>query len=80
MLTQQQLLSRFAERFLVGPLPRPSVLQFAAAGRSLDVAGNSVIRLHQSCEQLVYIAEGATKLVARASGGREQASRAEAQR
>lgn len=72
MLTQQQLLSRFTERFLDGALARPSVLQFAAAGRSLDAPGNSVFRLDESCDQLVYLAEGATKLVARASGGREQ--------
>lgn len=72
MLTQQQLLTRFAERFLVDTLPGPSVSQFAAAGRSLEAAGNSAIRLDESCDQLVYLAEGATKLVARASGGREQ--------
>lgn len=72
MLTQHQLLSRFADRFLAGPSSRASLLQFAAAGRSLDAAANTVARIDESCDQLVYLAEGATKLVARASGGREQ--------
>lgn len=72
MLTQQQLLSRFADCFLDGSPPGPGALQFAVAGRSLEAARDSAIRLDDSCDQLVYLAEGATKLVARASGGREQ--------
>ncbi len=72
MLTQQQLLSRFADRYLTDGFPGPDALQFAAAGRSLNAARDNVIRLDESCDQLVYLAEGATKLVARASGGREQ--------
>lgn len=72
MLTQQQLLSRFVDRFLAGSLPGPGELQFAAAGRSVDAIRDSMVRLDDSCDQLVYLAEGATKLVARASGGREQ--------
>lgn len=72
MLTQQQLLSRFADRFLEGHAPAPGVLQFAAAGRSLSAVHDTAIRLDDSCDQLVWLAEGATKLVAKASGGREQ--------
>lgn len=72
MLTQQQLLSRFVDHFLAGSLPGAGELQFAAAGRSVDAIRDSMVRLDDSCDQLVYLAEGATKLVARASGGREQ--------
>lgn len=76
MLTQQQLLSRFACRFLDDACDAseiaPVVPQFAAAGRAVEAARDTALRLDDSCDQLVWLAEGATKLVAEASGQREQ--------
>lgn len=72
MLSEQELLVQFADCVLPA-MPTESLLpQFAAAGRAVRAAKDSIIRLDDSCDQMVFLAQGATKLVARASGGREQ--------
>lgn len=72
MLTQSQLLARFAARLMPDGMGEPWQLQFAAASRMLTLARDERARLDQSCDQLVFLSRGATKLVAHASHDREQ--------
>lgn len=72
MLNEQELMAQFANSLLAGALPDSILSQFRAAGRAVQASRDSGIRLDDSCDQLVFLARGATKLVARASGGREQ--------
>ncbi len=73
MLAHHESFRRFSDRFSGDhPLSDASVLQFEAAGRILEVEPDTPVRLDDSCDQLVFLAQGATKLVALASEGREQ--------
>lgn len=73
MLAHHDSFRRFSDRFLGDhPLSDASALQFDAAGRVIEVEPDTPVRLDDSCDQLVFLAQGATKLVALASGGREQ--------
>jgi len=72
MLTQSQLLDRFGLRLIPDGMDEGSRLQFAAASRMLTVNRDQQARLDESCDQLVYLGSGSTKLVALASHEREQ--------
>jgi CRP-like cAMP-binding protein len=72
MLTHTQILDRFAARVMPEGSDDTARLQFAAAARAISVAREGVARLDQSCDQLVYLSSGSTKLVAHATHDREQ--------
>lgn len=72
MLTQSQLLDRFGLRLLPEGMDEGTRMQFAAASRMLTVKRDQQARLDESCDQLVYLGSGSTKLVALASHEREQ--------
>ncbi|QKG72120.1 helix-turn-helix domain-containing protein [Erythrobacter mangrovi] len=72
MLKQTQILDRFAARLASGEICDASRLQFAAASRVVSLKRDEQARLDESCDQLVFLGSGSTKLVARASQDREQ--------
>lgn len=72
MLTQTQILDRFAARLAPDGICEASRLQFGAASRALQLRRDEEARLDESCDQLVFLGSGSTKLVAHASHDREQ--------
>lgn len=72
MLKQSQLVERFLGRLDPEGMNAPLRLQFAAASRAVAVWRDQQARLDESCDQLVFLVSGSTKLVAHASQDREQ--------
>ncbi|WP_324826798.1 helix-turn-helix domain-containing protein [Qipengyuania zhejiangensis] len=72
MLAKSNINERFAARIAPDGMDAALRMQLAAASRRIAVEREEPVRLDESCDQLVYIAQGATKLVAYASQGREQ--------
>lgn len=70
--TQSDVFARFCSRFLPTNLSDASCLRFRTLARAVGVARGETAALDETIDQFVFLASGATKLVAKASGGREQ--------
>lgn len=72
MMTFPELFDRFAAALLPPETPDATILRFRSLARALRLDAHQVARLDSASGQEVYIGTGSAKLVAQASGGREQ--------
>ncbi len=63
---------QFMEAVVPGSPSRALTARLRGLGRTLSIEKGRIAKLDRDCDQIVYVFEGATKLVAQASGGREQ--------
>jgi|GEM_PF-96247 len=72
MLSTTDPIAHFGACLVPGGLDRSLVMQLSAASRMLSLHREEMARVDETCDQLVFLHQGATKLVAHASHDREQ--------
>ncbi|MCB2046912.1 MAG: helix-turn-helix domain-containing protein [Novosphingobium sp.] len=71
-MTFREIFERFASRYLPGNQSDAALLRYQSLARAIEAKPDSPVRLDENCDHLAFVCCGATKLVAHASGGREQ--------
>lgn len=71
-MTFPELFERFASRLLPANQSDAAMLRFQSLARAYCYDRETQVRLDENRDHLVFVCSGATKLVAHASGGREQ--------
>lgn len=70
--TFPELFDRFSAAMLPAETPDATILRFRAIARAIRLDSHGLAQFDPKGEQLAFLCVGAAKLVARASGGREQ--------